>query len=120
MLIYYHYTNGTTTSQNGVQTGYEPDRRESPIHIHIDLSPYQIHIDPYYISVQYKYIRLIYEQYFTVGRWRYPIEAMHTNAERKHLQYMQELINNMINNNTIDDEPIKEWKLLRVLDTHKD
>lgn len=119
MLIYYHYTHGTTTSHNGVQTGYEPDRRESPIHIHIDLSPYHIHIDPYYISVQYKYIRLVYEQYFTVGRWRYPIDTLHLNPERRHLQYMNELLFGMINNNEIDGQ-VNEWKLQRVLDTHKD
>ncbi|MGR2854763.1 hypothetical protein FY046_01745 [Erwinia sp. 1181_3] len=116
MDIYKHFKNGTLhITPDGDHHGYEPKRTESFQAITIKHQDYTIDLDPHGISIRYKYIHIRHGKYFTVGRWRYPLSAMGSSPEHKHLANMHGLLEELIHHHSIDSVPINDWKLSTVL-----
>lgn len=119
MDIYKHFKDGTLhITPDGNHQGYEPSRTESFQSITIKHQAYTIYIDPNGISIRHKYIHIRHGKYFTVGRWRYPLTAMASRPEHKHLTNMIALLEELIQQHLLDSVPINDWQISTVLNQY--
>lgn len=122
MEIFKHYKHGTSRiDSTGGYDGYYPARNEVILSVHILIDDYQIHICPNGISVLYKYIR-VNPEYFTIGRWRYPVNALHGSAfnEKKRVLHMYNMLHEMLLEQRIGGLPINGWSVIKVIQSHAD
>lgn len=122
MEIFKHYKHGTShIDSTGEYHGYYPSRNETILSVHILIDDYQIHIYPNGISVLYKYIR-VNPEYFTIGRWRYPVNALHASTfnEKKRVLHMYNMLHEMLLEQRISGVPINDWSVIKVIQSHAD
>ncbi|HCR0901164.1 TPA: hypothetical protein OMT82_000396 [Enterobacter cloacae] len=122
MNITLHFTNGSTTITDGTYSGYEYSRHDKLITAHISIdAAYSLYIDQYSITAKYKYITVVHNLYFTVGRWRYPWCSLdtYTGTEARHLTYLSELINEAIEHDKLNGRPIECYRISEVLKQFK-
>ncbi len=122
MDIYKHYSNGIThITDSGQYSGYEPSRTEVILSIVISTDLYTIRINPHAITLSHKYLR-IGLTHFRVGRWQYPIEALqgYRGNERKRLEHMHSTLIELLTEHSINSQSIKDWGVVRVLESHAD
>lgn len=119
MDIYKHFKDGTLhITPDGNHQGYEPSRTESFQSITIKYDEYTIDIDRNGISIRYKYIHIRHGKYLTVGRWRYPLSAMVSRPEHIHLINMNALLEELIQQHSLDSVPINDWRISTVLNQY--
>lgn len=122
MDVFKHYTDGTTHIDNaGEYHGYLPSRTDKLLAIHIHHSGFDIHIDHYTISISHKYITMVYETSFKIGKWKYPIDSLHsyTHGERNTLFEMEGLLRELVNEHTLDGVHVSDYHSLQVINTHR-
>lgn len=120
MITYLHFPNGTTVLKDNDYSGYEPDRHDRVNTIHIDDGEYQYYICPHYVLVKYKYMTVIYNQCFKIGKWRYSIDHITTykGSESKHLIDMNAALIALVEHRTINGERLLDRRTTNVLLTH--
>ncbi|MFX4310379.1 hypothetical protein F8O53_00255 [Enterobacter sp. 63] len=122
MDVFKHYSNGTThIDSTGEYHGYLPSRTDKLLDIHINHSGFDIHIDYYNISIRHKYITMVYETSFSVGKWQYSIEALpHYNyGERNTLIEMEGLLRELVNEHTLYGVHVSDYHSLQVINSHR-
>jgi hypothetical protein len=123
MIIYLHFQHGTTTINNGEYSGYDYSRTDKLItaHIHID-SLYHLIIDHHSITARYKYITVRYGHGFNIGRWSYPWHCIESyrGSEVKHLNYLCELVHELIEHESIHGKPVENWRVIQLTSQYKD
>lgn len=121
MEIYKHYKGGTVHITDGEYKGYYPDRNEPILSIHIIDGEYHIHIYSDAITIQYKYIRMVYEHSFTIGRWQYTISVLneYKGSERKRLIEMDNMLRELVNEHTIHSVSVRDYGVISLLNSHR-
>lgn len=119
MEIFKHYKHGTSYIDcSGESHGYSPSRNELILSVLINIDEYSIHINPYGISVRYKYIH-VYQSHFKIGRWRYHAAALRSSFyEKKRVLHMYDVLNELLNELRIGGEVINDWAVIKVIESH--
>ena len=122
MDVFKHYTNGTTHIDSDADYhSYLPSRTDKVLTIHIHHSGFDIHIDHSSILIRHKYITMVYETSFKIGKWKYPINALHAyiHGERNTLIEMEGLLRELVNEHTLDGIHVSDYHSLQVINTHR-
>lgn len=122
MDVFKHYTNGTTHIDSDADYhSYLPSRTDKVLTIHIHHSGFDIHIDHSSILIRHKYITMVYETSFKIGKWKYPINALHAyiHGERNTMIEMEGLLRELVNEHTLDGIHVSDYHSLQVINTHR-
>lgn len=120
MNIYRHYRNGTThITPDGEYRGYTPNRTDTLLHVSIHTDGYRIDIHPDALIIAYKNVYMVKDHSYTVGRWTYPIETLdsYKYTERRRLNEMAELLNEIVNESSILSVPICDYHTIEYIRT---
>lgn len=122
MITHKHYKDGTTTiTADGNYQGYLPSRTESPISIHIIHDEYSIHLDEHAVVINHKYLSIVYQTRFKVGRWSYPIGTIehYQYNEKKELHFMNSVLDHLVNHSEFMGERITDYTTVKLLHSHR-
>jgi|GEM_PF-5823183 len=122
MKLFKHYKGGTVyIDDDGEYHGYLPTRQEKLLSIHIKHSDLDIYVYEDAIAIYHKYISMVYEHSFKIGRWSYPIEALgqYKANEKKLLVRMDSVLRELVNQHTVEGEHVQDYYAIIFLNTHK-
>lgn len=122
MELYKHFSTGTTYIDNdGEYHGYLPERHDKLLVLHIKHNDYSINVYEDALVIQYKYMSMVYEHSFSVGRWRYNIAALqaYQYGEKKQLIYMDSLLRTLISEHTIEGCHVSDYAAIQLINTHR-
>lgn len=113
MIIYLHFQDGTTTITNGEHSGYDYCRSDTLITAHIQIDDYHLFIDHHSITARYKYINVRYGINYKIGKHTYPYPSLpfYKGSEAKHLLILDDMINELIQESTVDGESIAYYRI---------
>lgn len=122
MIIYLHFKDGTTVINDGIHSGYDYCRSDRLITAHIQSEDYHLFIDAHTITARYKYITLRYGVHYKIGKHTYPYASIHSynGSEAKHLLVLNDLINELIGEGSIDGEMIQYYRIDALLSPYRE
>lgn len=123
MIVYLNFTKGTTTITDGHETGYEHSRSHVLLSVRIVVTDgYSLLIDVYSITAKYKYITVRYQRGYSIGRSNYHWNSIdqYRGSERVNLDMLQNMIIELINDSSIDGQPIEYWRLYQLTEGFRD
>lgn len=121
--IILHFPKGSTTITDGVMSGYDYSRDDVLISAHIAIDEaYSLFIDDYSITAKHKYISINYKHSYTIGRWWYHWNSIdnYKGSERTHLDYLQGLIKELLEHESLNGRPINSYRVSVLLNNLKD
>lgn len=122
MIIFLQFQSGITTiNSDGTHSGYEYERHDQLTSAHIQLGHYNLFLEYQSITARYKYITLRYLRGFNIGRWSYPWHAVthYNGSEAVHLMNLLDMVNELLQYDTLDGRPIGNWRIDEVLRPHR-
>ena len=104
MDIQLKYKEGVTYIKDSEYSGYEPSRRDTIVSATIQYNNYSFLLSHHTIRIKHKYLSIAYNIQYTIGRWIYNIDSLmnYKGQERRELLYMHSLLNELVNNCSID------------------
>ncbi|HBW8876068.1 TPA: hypothetical protein MFN52_005085 [Klebsiella quasipneumoniae subsp. similipneumoniae] len=120
MDIQLKYKEGITYITDGEYSGYEPSRGDIIVSATIQYNNYSFILSHHTIRIKHKYLSIAYNIQYTIGRWIYHIDSLmnYKGQERKELLYMHSLLNELVNNCTIDGLVLSH-RITPIINTHR-
>lgn len=121
MIIFKHYSDGTTyIDSDGEYHGYLPTRTDKLMSVHIKHDGFNIYVYEDAIAIHHKYVSMVYEHSFKIGRWRYDIQALtaYAHNEKKLLVHMDSLLRELVNQHTLDGCHVHDYNAIVLINNH--
>lgn len=122
MELFKHYKDGTTyIDSDDSYHGYLPSRGDKLLSIHIKHDGFDVYVYPDALAIHHKYISMVYERSFKIGKWVYPLAALtqYKANERRMLVHMDSLLRELVNQHSLDGVRVQDYHTITVLNMHK-